>query len=336
MILPAIAGLERLGDRALILDALRHFAGTAAERGRVVQALVVLDGVIRQAEAIGRIDIADMARSDLAVWSIDDDPMTALAAYAICIEHERRRGDRRALVFSTTNAAEVAVGAGDWGAPLEQTARLLQEDLEPSDWMIVSEQLTIVALLRGEDAAADLIAQARSVAGDNKAFLDQLDDRLGFAAWIAGGATEAIRHWHHYAEWSFLNAPACYPRAARAALWAGDLDGAREDLRLLRDTGVHGKAIEASVLAIAAGVAALEGRVGEARTGFRDARARWKALRQEWYEALTCLDQVLLLGPDDPDAGSAAARAREVFERLGAKPFLARLEVATGAGVQSG
>jgi hypothetical protein len=86
------------------------------------------------------------------------------------------------------------------------------------------------------------------------------------------------------------------------------------------------------VVTIQAGIVALEGRTAEARTLFRDALGRWRELRQEWLEALTCMDVVLLLGADDPDAPAAAERAREVFERLRAAPFLARLDAALAGG----
>ncbi len=44
--------------------------------------------------------------------------------------------------------------------------------------------------------------------------------------------------------------------------------------------------------------------------------------------ALAQLDLVLLLGSDDPEAAEASSEARATFERLGAAPFLERLESA--------
>ena len=332
MIEPAIAGAERLGDRGLILDSITVLAAIVADRGRVVQALILLDGVARQAEAVGRSDLADRARSNFAVWSMDDDPVAALAAYRVNMEHERRTGDLRALLLSVANAAEIALAAGDWDRPLEEAAALLRDDLEVADWVLITEQLTIVALMRGDPAGTAMLDQALAHASGNQSLGDLLDDRVAFAAWIAGDVETAIRSWRHYAEWSPLNAPATLPRAARAGLWVGDLESVRHDLDATIATGVHGTVIDAQLVTLRAGIAALEGRVDDSRIHYRDALTRWRELRQEWLEALTCLDLVSLLGPDDPDAPAAADRAREVFERLGARPFLERLDAALADG----
>ncbi len=52
--------------------------------------------------------------------------------------------------------------------------------------------------------------------------------------------------------------------------------------------------------------------------------------------ALAQLDLVLLLGSDDPEAAEASSEARATFERLGAAPFLERLESALRLNDQSG
>jgi len=126
----------------------------------------------------------------------------------------------------------------------------------------------------------------------------------------------------NYAGWSNLNATSALPRAARASLWAGDITGARADLDALVATGVHGAVIDAWLATIGAGIAAAEGRIGDARREHREALTRWRALGQPWFESLTCLDLVLLLDVADLDVDAAAERAREVFTQLGARPFL--------------
>jgi len=47
-----------------------------------------------------------------------------------------------------------------------------------------------------------------------------------------------------------------------------------------------------------------------------------------WDEALCELDMTVLLDPSDPEVGAAAEAAREIFVRLGATPFIARLDAA--------
>ena len=45
-----------------------------------------------------------------------------------------------------------------------------------------------------------------------------------------------------------------------------------------------------------------------------------------WDEALTGIDMVSVLDPALPEVAAVAASAREIVTRLGAKPYLARLE----------
>ena len=75
-----------------------------------------------------------------------------------------------------------------------------------------------------------------------------------------------------------------------------------------------------------AGLAALDGRTAEALAGYRDALRRWRDLGLPWDEALAGVDMAMLLDPADPDVAEAITSSRAVLERLGARPFLARLD----------
>jgi hypothetical protein len=79
---------------------------------------------------------------------------------------------------------------------------------------------------------------------------------------------------------------------------------------------------------IRAGLAALEGRPGDALAAFREALAGWRDLGSPWREALTAITMATLLEPTDPEVRAAAEAAREILVRLGAAPFIARLDAA--------
>ena len=49
---------------------------------------------------------------------------------------------------------------------------------------------------------------------------------------------------------------------------------------------------------------------------------------EDFEQACTGLDFVLLVGPDEPSARAAADDARVIFERIRARPFLDRLDAA--------
>ncbi len=69
----------------------------------------------------------------------------------------------------------------------------------------------------------------------------------------------------------------------------------------------HGPVIETNRTTIRAGIAALEGRTAEALCG---------------------IDMATLLDPSDPEVQTVAERSREILVRIGAKPFIERLDAA--------
>jgi hypothetical protein len=87
---------------------------------------------------------------------------------------------------------------------------------------------------------------------------------------------------------------------------------------------------------LAAGIAAAQGRKGEALSAYRVALRGLRELRVDFFEALTCLDMVILIGPGEPEVDAAAERAREILTGLRATPYLQILEDAVqGAGANA-
>ncbi len=115
---------------------------------------------------------------------------------------------------------------------------------------------------------------------------------------------------------------------ARTALWARDAERAARALARHRASGSHGPAIEATRSTISAGLTALSGLRDEARMTYRTALRGWRDLGLPFDEALTAIDMATLLDPADLEVRAAAESAREVLTRLGARPFLERLDAA--------
>jgi hypothetical protein len=66
---------------------------------------------------------------------------------------------------------------------------------------------------------------------------------------------------------------------------------------------------------------------------YTEAFAAWGSLKVMWEQALTALDMATVLDQSEPVVAAAIKTARETFIRLGAKPYLARLDsVAARAG----
>jgi hypothetical protein len=117
------------------------------------------------------------------------------------------------------------------------------------------------------------------------------------------------------------------PRPARGSSgWERDRRGAAAALASFDATGVHGRVASAYRRTVRAGLAALDGNTPDALTGFRGALAEWRDLGCVWRLALTAIVMATVLEPDLPEVRSAADEARGILARLGARPFLERLD----------
>jgi hypothetical protein len=118
----------------------------------------------------------------------------------------------------------------------------------------------------------------------------------------------------------------------RAAQWAGDIELAREALGLSEAAADLGRYMDAERALGRAGVAALEGRQGEALAAFReciDVTRRWGCGLEL---ALSQLCAIALL-PDEDSIASSADEARAFFEQARMTPLLQRLDEAVAARV---
>jgi hypothetical protein len=130
-----------------------------------------------------------------------------------------------------------------------------------------------------------------------------------------------------------FNAPGLYAEAVMAALLGGDADLAREALDGLDATGLHGVIVKLGRRLAVAGLAALDRRTDEARTGLREVADGYRRMDLARPLALTGLVMATLLDPRLPEVRAAIDESRAIFERLGARAWLARLdEVLAGKG----
>ena len=112
-------------------------------------------------------------------------------------------------------------------------------------------------------------------------------------------------------------------RAARPALWARDVERAKEFLRRYTELGDFGPVADARMATLKAGVAALEGRSAEAIALYKEALRGWRAVHAVIDEALTGVDAAELLDRTDPagrrnlgvDARILRTAARQALSR---------------------
>jgi hypothetical protein len=152
-----------------------------------------------------------------------------------------------------------------------------------------------------------------------------------WAALSAGRLGEAREQAELAARTTSYFVPISLPIGARAALWAGDTDAARDLVTRIETAVIRGQAFALDVVTLRAGVAALEGRRSDAVAGYREALRGWRALGLTFDEALAGLDLAILLNPTEREMTESPAvidAARATFTQLGARPFAARLETA--------
>lgn len=115
------------------------------------------------------------------------------------------------------------------------------------------------------------------------------------------------------------NTPLSLWSAARAALWARDIEKARV-ARAAMDL-LHGRWIENCRRTVDTGIAALEGHIDDAVTGYAGTLDTWSAMNLPLDHVYCTIDAATLL----PEEAEAVAEARTHLEQLGAKPLLERL-----------
>ena len=313
---------------AIVADTLITKGSALANCGRPIEGLGIIATGRELAEAcdLGRTVLR--AENNLAALG-GGDPRRACEIARHGIELARRLGMKSPTASLIVNLVFYSIKVGDWSAALKELDSVRAEEWEPADRIefLVSE-IRVMAL-RGDDVI-DLLAELEMLVGEDTESPRQgrlWDVRAEIA--FAGGDLEAARMaYHRVLDYFPSFVPEIGPRAARAALWSGDAIGARDDLAAIDRSGIHGPAIEADRLTVRAGLAAVNGHSAEAIQLYRQALRAWRYLGLAWVEALCGIDMALLLDPAEPEVRAAADASREILNRLGAKPFLARLDAA--------
>jgi tetratricopeptide (TPR) repeat protein len=185
----------------------------------------------------------------------------------------------------------------------------------------------IIRASRGESIEEGLAEMARLGQGMSGRWEAFLDDPTGNYALARGDLKKARDSFAAIVEVDPGNAEYII-RTARPALWAGDAEDAAAQLKRLEESGAYGPVADARLATVRAGLAALEGRTTEALALYRDALRSWRETHSVWDEALTGVDMALLLDPAEPEVAAAIKSTRDILERLGARPYIERLDAA--------
>ena len=326
-----LAAAERADLAEIIADTLITKGSALGFAGRPIEGLGAMAAGEALAESRGFPRI--VLRSCINASSVHSvrDPRRGLEVARRGLMIARRIGDRSNAIVLLMNGIPCAIRLGEWPWALSEIETAMNEELEASDRVNLAAVAVSIRAMRSEPTT-ELIAEITRLApaGSEPAILSSGEAAKGDEAFGSGRLAAARQAWHRVAELSPMNATDSMARGARAALWMRDASAAQADLDGITAAEVHGAVVDADKLTVRAGLAALEGRASEALALYREALTTWRDLGSVWDEALCGLDMALLLDPTDPDVHAAAVAAREILVRLGAAPFIERLDQALG------
>jgi len=319
---------EHLGLERIVAETFNNKGSSLGQLGRRREGLALLQAAIDVAHAGGFVAAEIRATSNLGAYT--EDARQARDAYRAAEELARRVGNRNLARWSAEAARfQDYVLAEGWDAALAEGADDRAEDagslLDEVRNIAIS---TVFLSARGESTDAAL---ARL-----EVLSTQVSDPFAVASVHSVRSDRALHAGDYAAAWDeAMLATADEEIAAfylvdamRAALWGGDLERAREAARRLEAIPQTGIGIAAGRIAARAGIAALEGRLDEAITSYRDALSRYRSIGADLNVAQLALDFVIVVGGDHAATREAAAEARAIFERVKARPFLERLDAA--------
>ncbi|HYN69591.1 MAG TPA: AAA family ATPase, partial [Candidatus Eisenbacteria bacterium] len=330
---PVLRSAEHLDLASIVADTLVTKGSALAQDGRSIEGIALLRAGQELAEKHGLADTLTRAIGNRLGTESHMDPRAALEIGRAGIAATRRLGYHATLVIG--NAADAARRVGEWDWAVGVLDEALDEGFESSDLVELLLSSIVFHAYRGETIAEQVDELERLYEGATDVYrIAYLEWSRAFVAFAAGRLGDARERFRLGIE--LTASPDGLPYPARAALWDRNADAARADLADLEASGMHGPALDADAITIRAGVAALEGRTGDAIALYRNALRAWHDLGLAWDEALCGLDMALLLDPADPDVRVAAEAAREILVRLQAKPFIARLDAALTSSAESG
>ena len=251
------------------------------------------------------------------------DPRQALGMALSGLAHARRAGERSMAAYLASNAIEVATDVGEWDLARREMEMVLSDpSLDAEDRIITMGAIIPFRAFTGtsvEQCLADIDGLDRSVVTDWQG--------CRAAVLLVRGDLEAARLDHlAAAAASGINAPDSYIQAGRLAIRVHRGEAVRDAIDALDGTGLRGRAIPAYMAELAAGAAALEGDLVEARAGFDDALRRYREMDLPWQIAQAALGVASVMDINDPQVRAIAVEGRDIMVRLGATPFVAAMD----------
>jgi tetratricopeptide (TPR) repeat protein len=319
----ALGRAERLGDLPQIADILITKGSLISMSGRSFEGNALLKTGQQLAETNGWWQTAIRGLINISAGDFGRNPLEGLNAAREAMALARRFGYRSSLATASGNALEAAARMGEWEWVVTEGRRVMEEDLDEADRFNVVRGIEEVLAYRGDDVSEMLEQHRRySEESGNVIVVSNYHGAAAAYRFARGDYASAAREWRLSGDLNAVNMVADIPRAARAAIWAEDLETAKELLDKFDSLTVHSKEADAARSGMGAGIAALEGRRDEAVAKYSTALPLWEELNVLFDGALVGVEMARTLSTEEPVVQTALAKSRATFESLGATPFV--------------
>ena len=321
----ALDAAEHSNQIDLIADTLTTRANSLISFGRGRESRIIHEGVIRFAEANGLTRAGMRALISLCATQATTEPRDGLALARRSLPQSRRLGWRTVERYLVCNGAEAALRLGEWEWTVTEIERLLPELSDAADRADAVAELVSVNALRGR-SVAELTAELLAVATDDPQGRSEMRCVWSRVALAEGRLEDAYEAATEGVDLTTEYGYAAIPLAAHAAIWLRDSERAVAVVDAAH--GWWSPALETDLATIRAGLEALAGNEQAALAAYHGARLAWLELGCDFDLALCAIDMATLLPPGHPEVIAAADEARVILERIGARPFIDRLDAA--------
>jgi tetratricopeptide (TPR) repeat protein len=342
LVVQALRIAETLGDRRLLVRANLYLQGALWYRGRPNDVFTALKEYVRLLE--GESDLVELFRFThiLALMAMLRGDLQASREYSErALDLARRVGDPLAIPNALHQLASALFLLGDWPVArmhLESARALAQSIDAATPLLYILSSLGHLTVCEGDwDAGEELLQEAGKVVQETDVrdsnlmqhqFLANLDLLRGHPQKAVQRLTPLLERSSDEEMWS----TPLVPLLACAYLGLGDIDRAemfvRDSLRRAERDSNRLDLVQG--LFALAGVREKEGRADEARAALQDAlrHARDMSFPAAQAEALFRLGSLELECGDSGAARTSLTSAREIWERLGARKDLERVDEA--------
>jgi class 3 adenylate cyclase/tetratricopeptide (TPR) repeat protein len=324
---------ERHDYPAIVVDGLWVKTNVLWHFGRRREALALSEAARALAEERGLTDSLLRIMNATINAVSEFDLGAAVDAYHNFAALARRTGRRAELHNSVASFGYLGFISGLWDDALTDVEAVLAEEPSEGERLVLLNNWADIQASRGEsisEALAEMTTLERN-STQRLARLYRMDAEANLAI-TRGDFKRASMTYQETADIDAANGNEVYYRSGRCELWAGDVEAARVLQSKLAETGGYGPITNARRQTLAAGIAAAEGRAGDAMPLYRVALKNWRDTRCGWDEALTGIDMAMLLDATEPEVAEVVISTHAILERLRAVPYLELLDRAASRG----